>query len=72
MDVEAGGCERYGEAAGADREFEYRAGRSGGVQRAQERNGGLDVGHVGVPVVVHLGHALAVRGRSVPLHKAGL
>jgi cysteine desulfurase len=65
-DPKAGGCHGDGEPAGADAEFEHAAIGAGEFEHAS--NGGVDVGDVGVPVVVDIGEPVAVRTMVVSPH----
>ena len=68
--LDAGRGERQGEPAAADAELEH--GRRAGLrrQRGERGHGAVDVAAGGVPLVVHVGHAVAVARRSVALHRA--
>jgi cysteine desulfurase len=64
--VQPGGGHRYGEPSGADAEFEHPAAGSGEFDESPHR--GVDIGDVGVPVVVHVGEPVAVRSMVVSPH----
>ena len=58
---------RNGEPPGTDAEFEHSTAGAGDVHHAC--HGGLDVGDVGVPFVVHVGEPVAVRTLVVSPHR---
>ena len=62
----AGAGERDRQPAGADAELEHGAAPG---EPEQGVDGGVDVGQSAVPVVVHVGEPVAVRGWSVALHR---
>ncbi len=57
---------RHGESPGTDAELEHSTPNGGELDHALHR--GLDVGDVGVPLVVHVGEALTVRTLVVSPH----
>jgi cysteine desulfurase len=65
-DAEAGVRHRHGETSGPDTEFEHAPAGTGEFDHA--RDGGVDVGDVGVPLVVHVGEPVAVRTMVVSPH----
>ena len=66
--VEPGDRHRRGEPTGTDPEFEHPAAGAGEPDHAPHRR--RDVGHVGVPLVVHVGEAVAVARRVVAVHRS--
>ncbi len=64
--AETGIRHRHGEAPGPDAQLEHSTPLAGDLDHAPHR--GLDVGDVGVPLVVHIGEPLAVRTLVVSPH----
>ena len=67
VDVEAGGRQRQREAAGPDAELED---RSVAGERVEPGDGGVDVGHVRVPLVVDVREGVAVGPGAEAAHGA--
>ena len=65
-DAEARVRHRHSETSGTDPEFEHAPADTGELDHP--RDGGVDVGDVGVPLVVHVGEPVAVRTMVVSPH----